>query len=142
MKHIIDPSENSFVTVAIINPVLSKIFEKYQSELKEKAKEFIRSDKTREDLPEFELTTIKGIKDPVEVSKGIISLQNDRGTTYNRYIEIQDILVQAYNELRDEASFQYFQKKFDDLKPAQQDAIKLVYPQRISEAEPKNIGGK
>lgn len=37
MKHIIDPSENSFVTVAIINPVLSKIFEKYQSELKEKA---------------------------------------------------------------------------------------------------------
>src|SRR5574344_482146 len=112
------------------------------SELKEKAKEFIRSDKTREDLPEFELTTIKGIKDPVEVSKGIISLQNDRGTTYNRYIEIQDILVQAYNELRDEASFQYFQKKFDDLKPAQQDAIKLVYPQRISEAEPKNIGGK
>ena len=32
------------------------------SELKEKAKEFIRSDKTREDLPEFELTTIKGIK--------------------------------------------------------------------------------
>lgn len=112
------------------------------SELKEKAKEFIRSDKTREDLPEFELTTIKGIKDPVEVSKGIISLQNDRGTTYNRYIEIQDILVQAYNELRDEASFQYFQKKFDDLKPAQQNAIKLVYPQRISEAEPKNIGGK
>lgn len=112
------------------------------SELKDKAKEFIRSDKTREDLPEFELTTIKGIKDPVEVSKGIISLQNDRGTSYNRYIEIQDILVQAYNELRDEASFQYFQKKFDDLKPAQQDAIKLVYPQRISEAEPKNIGGK
>ena len=37
MKHIIDPIENSFVTVAIINPVLSKIFEKYQSELKEKA---------------------------------------------------------------------------------------------------------
>ena len=112
------------------------------SELKDKAKEFIRSDKTREDLPEFELTTIKGIKEPVEVAKGIISLQNDRGTTYNRYIEIQDILVEAYNELRDDASYQYFQKKFDDLNTVQQDAIKLVYPQRISEAEPKNIGGK
>src|SRR5574344_1596548 len=61
------------------------------SELKEKAKEFIRSDKTREDPPEF--------------SKGIISLQNDRGTTYNRYIEIQYILVQAYNLLPYEASF-------------------------------------
>lgn len=112
------------------------------SELKEKAKEFIRSNKNRDDLPEFETITIKGIKEPVDVSKGIISLQNDRGTTYNRYMEIQDILVQAYNELRDEASFFYFNKKYDDLKSVEQDAVRLVYPQRISEAEPKNIGGK
>jgi len=111
--------------------------------LKEKAKEFIKSNPNREDLPQFEETKIKGINQLVMVSKGIISLQNDRGTTYNRYIEIQDILVKAYNELRDEAAFQYFGKQnFETLSTAQQDAVKEIYPQRISEAEPKNIGGR
>lgn len=109
-------------------------------ELKEKAKEFIKSAPNREDLPELEEMTIKGINKPVMVSKGIISLQNDRGTTYGRYIEVQDRLVAAYNELRDEAAWEYFGKrKFDDLTEAQQEAVKEIYPQRISEAEPKNL---
>ncbi|MDR2835344.1 MAG: biopolymer transporter ExbD [Bacteroidales bacterium] len=111
--------------------------------LKEKAKEFIKSNPTKNELPEMEEKSIKGINSPVLVSKGIISLQNDRGTTYSRYIEIQDILVSAYNELRNEAALQYFGKTtFDELSEVQQDAIKEIYPQRISEAEPKNIGGK
>ena len=112
-------------------------------QLKDKAKEFIKSNPNRSDLPELEETVVKGINRPVLVSKGIISLQNDRGTTYKRYIEVQDKLVAAYNELRDEAAFQYFGKMtFDELNEAQQESIKTIYPQRISEAEPKNIGGQ
>lgn len=111
-------------------------------ELKDKAKEFIKSDPNREDLPEVEEIAVKGINRPVIVSKGIISLQNDRGTTYGRYIEVQDRLVAAYNELRNEAALQYFGKNsFDELTEAQQEAVKTVYPQKISEAEPKNVGG-
>lgn len=113
--------------------------------LKRKAREFIQGDinHNKPNLPEVEQVYIKGLKRNVPVAKGIISLQNDRGTTYNRYIEIQDILVQAYNELRDEASLQYFGKRrFDDLTEVQQNVIKEIYPQRISEAEPKNVGGK
>jgi len=111
--------------------------------LKVTAKEFIKSDVGRQDLPELEEKVIKGISKPVMVSKGIISLQNDRGTSYNSYIQVQDLLVAAYNELRDEAAMQYFGKrKFNDLNNSQKDAISEIYPQRISEAEPKNVGGK
>ena len=111
--------------------------------LKDIAKEFIKSDKNRDDLPELDVKEINGIRQPVMVSKGVISLQNDRGTSYNSYIKVQDILVSAYNELRDDAAFQYFgRRSFNDLNPAQQDAVTELFPQRISEAEPKNIGGK
>ena len=90
----------------------------------------------------MEEITVEGIKGPVKTSKGIISLQNDRGTTYGRYIEVQNELVAAYNEVRNEAARKYFNKPYDELNDEQQEAIRKIYPQRISEAEPKNYGGK
>lgn len=77
----------------------------------------------------------------VMVSKGIISLQSDRGTLYEKYVEVQNELVRAFNELRDEYARQKFGMPFDDLDEDRQNAIRKLYPQSISEAEPKNIGG-
>ncbi len=112
-------------------------------DLREDAKEFIKSNPNDPTLPEMEEKQIKGINKPVLVSAGIISLRNDRGTTYGRYIEVQNELVAAYNELRNEAANEYFGKQtYDELDEKQQEAIREIYPQRISEAEPKNIGGK
>ena len=34
-----------------------------------------------------------------------------------------------------------FSKKYGDLSDSKKDLIKKIYPQRISEAEPKNVGG-
>lgn len=111
--------------------------------LREDAKKFINCDRADDPtLPEMEEITVDGIKGPVKTSKGIISLQNDRGTTYGRYIEVQNELVAAYNEIRNEASRKYFNKPYDELNDEQQEAIRKIYPQRISEAEPKNYGGK
>ena len=75
-----------------------------------------------------------------KVSKGVISLQNDRGTSYQAYIAVQNELVKAVNELRDEASMREFGKKFLALEETQQKAIKELVPQQISEAEPKDVG--
>ncbi len=110
-------------------------------DLKNKAKEFIANPLDKADLPEKKPTEVKYFG-TYPVSKGIISLQNDRGTSYKTYIAVQNELVAAYNELRDELAMQKFGKSFKDLKEDQQKAIKKIYPQRISEAEPKNIGGK
>jgi hypothetical protein len=41
--------------------------------------------------------------------KHIISLQTDRGTSYGMYIDVQNELVAAYEELRNELA----QKKWD-----------------------------
>ena len=111
-------------------------------DLREKTKEFVRSNPYDELLPELTPTEIDGLDKVVMVSEGIVSLRNDRGTTYGRYIAVQNELVAAYNELRDEASYEYFgERDFDELNDDQQKIIRQIYPQRISEAEPKNIGG-
>ena len=114
-------------------------------DLRRKAKEFIANPQDREDLPLRKLTEVDyfGMV-PITVNH-VISLRNDRGTSYGMYIKVQNELAEAYVELRNELSMQKFGKKFDDLDPNNEDdkiqAIKKIYPNRISEAEPKNIGG-
>jgi biopolymer transport protein ExbD len=78
----------------------------------------------------------------VYVSKGIISLKNDRGTSYNMYIQVQNELAAAVNELRDELSMKHFGVKFSDLVNQERiEAIQKAIPVAISEAEPENVGG-
>jgi hypothetical protein len=89
--------------------------------------------------------------------KAIISLKNNRETSYKVYIAIQNELVAAYNELRNREFLRLYpsaglnfvdaQKKYDDprtsvddsedLKP-KIDVIKNMFPQKLSEAEPSN----
>lgn len=78
----------------------------------------------------------------VEVSKGIVSLQSDKGTSYEMYIAVQDQLAAAYNEVRDRKAVTKWGKKFSALTSDQQEALRKQVPMSISEAEPKNIGGK
>ncbi len=108
--------------------------------LKEEAKEFIENPADLENLPEKEPKEIPYFG-MVPISKQVISLQNDRGTSYGVYLKAQNELAKAYNELRDELGMRKFGKKYDDLDSDQQDAVRSIYPQRISEAEPKNYGG-
>ena len=111
------------------------------SKLRESAKEFIENKNNRVTWPEKKDTEIPffGV---YPVSKAVISLQSDRGTQYQAYLDVQNELQAAYNELRDELARRKWQKSFKDLDPEQQDAIKDIYVQRISEAEPKDIGNK
>ena len=87
--------------------------------------------------------------------KAIISLKNDRETSYKVYIAVQNELVAAYNDLRNREFERLFgndlginfveaQKQYDDprtsserqeiLKP-KLDQVKAMYPQKLSEAE-------
>jgi biopolymer transport protein ExbD len=87
--------------------------------------------------------------------KAIISLKNDRETSYKVYIAVQNELVAAYNELRDrefnrlfpneDMSFVEANKKYSDPRTSADEKerlrpklteIKLMYPQKLSEAEP------
>ncbi len=77
----------------------------------------------------------------VRKSKGIISLQNDRGTSYGMYIKVQNELTKAVNEIRDKMAMDKFGKKYEDLDDELKKDIGKAVPIAISEAEPKNIGG-
>ena len=77
------------------------------------------------------------------VSKGVISLRNDIGTSYGKYIAVQNELAAAVNELRDEICMSQFGRKYGNLDPLNEtekdliSAVKKVYPMAISEAEPR-----
>ena len=87
--------------------------------------------------------------------KAIISLKNDRETSYKVYIAVQNELVAAYNELRDRQFMRLFpnermtfveaNKKYYDPRTSPEEKlrlrpklseIKLLFPQKLSEAEP------
>lgn len=91
--------------------------------------------------------------------KAIISLKNDRGTSYEIYIQIQNELKAAYRELRDAEADQLtggrmtFDQISDCADPLDEiyknmdqcniwkEKIKEDIPMIISEAEPKDVGG-
>lgn len=111
-------------------------------DLRARAKEFIanplndpsKPEKVAKEVPFF------GTVDITE--KHVISLQCDRGTSYKAYLAVQNELVAAYNELRDELAQGKWQKNYADLTSDQQEAIRKIYPQQISEAEAKKYGEK
>ena len=111
------------------------------SQLKDKIKEFLTNPTDDPNLPEKEMKDIEGLGE-YPVSKGVISLQNDRGTSYQAYIAVQNELVKAVNELRDEFARAKYGKPFAALTETQQDIAKKAVPQNISEAEPKDVSKK
>jgi len=87
--------------------------------------------------------------------KAIISVQNDRLTSYKMYIAVQNELVGAYNFLRDRESQRLYGWKYTEVTKAidegnfkgNEEAIKpkleniqKLFPQKLSEAEPKKSG--
>jgi len=108
-------------------------------QLRDKTREFILNPENDPNLPEKRIIEVEYFGN-YEVTKGVISLQNDRGTSYGSYIHVQNELAAAINELRNELSMQKFGKKYEDLDEDQGDAVQSIYPMAISEAEPKNIG--
>ena len=69
--------------------------------LRARAKEFLSNPQNLSNLPEKETMDIP-LLGTMEVSKGVISLQNDRGTSYDMYIQVQNELMAAVNEMRED----------------------------------------
>ena len=111
------------------------------SQIKDLIVEALTNPNDNPNLPEKEVKSIQGLGN-YPVSKGVVSLQNDKGTLYNTYIQVQNEIVRAINEIRDEFSTQRYGKKYAQLDEAHQKIVKEAIPQNISEAEPKDVKGK
>lgn len=113
------------------------------SQLKNKAKDFMGIHPDNSDYPEIQQKMIDELGREVMTSKGVISLKNDRGTSYKMYIAVQNELAAAFSEMKDELSLDLFGVKYTQL--VNEDRIKGInkaVPVRVSEAEPEDIGGQ
>ena len=111
-------------------------------QLRDRAKEFIANPYNDETKPEKHAKEIPFFGTMQVTEKHVVSLRCDRGSSYKAYLAVQNELVAAYNELREELSQEKFGKNYAALDEDQQKAIRDVYPQKISEAEPKKYGEK
>jgi len=109
-------------------------------ELRAMAKDFFNINNTGDEYPEKETRDLPLIGN-INVNKtALVSLQNDRGTSYKIYIQAQNELTAAINELRNEFCIQKFGNKYEDCTEEQREVVgKQVYPMAISEAEPKDV---
>jgi hypothetical protein len=123
-------------------------------DLKSKTIEFFTNPLNSENLPEMEDTEIQFPpgSSPLlppdgiwrgKVSKGVISLQNDRSTTYGKYLQVQNELVAAVNQLRNEFCNLYFDMDFEELNTSNpieeeiNEGIRKRYKMNISNLIPK-----
>ncbi len=113
------------------------------SNLTQKVVDFMSLHPNNKAYPEVQEKFIPGLGKKVLMSKGIVSLKNDRGTSYKMYISVQDAIAKAFNEMKDQQSLKYYGLKFDQLvDPKKTKIINKLVPIRVSEAEPENVGGQ
>ena len=111
--------------------------------LKNKVKDFMALHPDNDKYPEIKPKFIKELNKEVMVSKGVISLKNDRGTSYGMYIKVQNELAKAFNEMKNEKSLQMYGVKYNQLVDDKKiKTINALVPVPISEAEPENIVGE
>lgn len=111
--------------------------------LKIQAKEFLSNPGNDPNLPEMEMKDIPYIGRILLPKNAVISLKNDRGTSYDMYVQVQDELTKAINEIRDDLSMEKFGVRFSQLTDENYiEAVKTAIPITISEAEPENVGGQ
>ncbi|GAA4273879.1 biopolymer transporter ExbD [Aquimarina gracilis] len=97
----------------------------------------------------------QGAKDPSSSdnpTKAVISLRNNRETTYSTYIAVQNELVAAYTTLRNREAERLYGKSFEQMEKDLKDVnyagnketlkedikkIQFLFPEKLSEAEPK-----
>lgn len=109
------------------------------NQLREIAHDFILNANDEPNMPEKEIINIPYFGD-VPVTKAVISLQNDIGTKYGVYIAVQNELIAARAELRDDLSRREFGIPYERLDEDRKGAIDDYIKVPISEAEPKRIG--
>ncbi|MBI9062939.1 MAG: biopolymer transporter ExbD [Marinilabiliaceae bacterium] len=105
------------------------------TQLTEATKAFILNPHNDPNLSAKELKDIEFFG-TTDVSKEIISLQTASDTEYQAYLMVQNEIVRAFSELRNDLAKNKFGKKYDKLNKPEKDAIRKIYPKLISEAEP------
>ena len=105
-------------------------------------KELISNPKDKAECPEMEMRDIQmpdGSTRQFRVSKGMITFQNDRATSYEDYTKAMKLITTAYKELREEVSAEVFGKPLAELSDTEMQVIYRAVPMNVSEVEPRDV---
>ena len=109
-------------------------------QLNQRVKEFVLNENDNPNMPERVDMNIPLLGTMKVTKQHIISLTNNVDTKYADYITVQNELAKAYGELREDFAQKKWGKSFDELTTEEQEAVIDLYPQKISEANPKKYG--
>ena len=103
-------------------------------QLREKAKEFIANVNDDANLPEKSEREVNLLGRCRVSDRHVITIEADRATTYEAYFNMQNAIVKGYNKLRNDLALRRFGHEYARCSDMEREAIKMVYPQRISES--------
>ena len=72
-------------------------------------------------------------------ARHLISIESDREANYDLYFQMQNEIMMAYQQLRDEYAQKHFGKNFASLNTSLKDKVRKACPQRITESY-ANVG--
>jgi len=124
----------------MVTTLSSEDYIKSLGEITDRAKTFILNENDDPNLPEVAEKDFDLIGKMRYTPHHVISVQTDRGTSYGVYFQVQDALVKAYNELRDDLAKKKFNCTYAQCSDKRKKVIREVLPLKISEAEPKRYG--
>lgn len=120
--------ENNVLNI-LVNSSDEVLIEKERASIeviRERTKQFIMNPRGLETLPS-------------NPKKAIVSLQNDRSTSYRTYVEVYNEIKAAYNELWEEASKTRFSRSYSELNEEERRDVRKDIPLVISESDPTDV---
>ena len=102
-------------------------------ELVKRVEEFVANEQNDPQLPEKSTREVHLMGRCQVSDRHIISVQVDRHTSYQAYMDMQDAIVAGYHKLRNRLAHKRFGHSLAECSQEEHDAIALVYPRRISE---------
>ena len=67
-------------------------------------------------------------------NRHLISIESDREADYDLYFQMQNQIMIAYNEIRNQYSMKHFGKAFDALSSSQKESVRKNCQQRVTES--------
>lgn len=111
------------------------------SDIKPRVMRFVENPANADDLPEKVLSNIPLLGYLPVTEKHVIQLTAERDADYQSWFSVQNEIVAAYAQLRDDFTQKHFGLHYTACSDRQKEAARACYPQRVAEEYIRQKGG-
>ncbi len=111
-------------------------------EVKNRVMTFVENPQDLATLPEKKEMDISGIGKRMVADAHVIQVDADRKADFNTYFIVQNEIVAAYDQLRDNLAMARFHRHYDECPEKIRLSLRECYPQRVSETYCLEEGGE